>query len=239
MKSLSLAIIIILSAALVAGSIFHVIKFNKFSQEVTQLQDQLAKVDTVTVVDSVSIKKFILLVDKIRLENTMLNKKYLQSTKQLISYNKVIIALQDSIKKLSTIDSSLVDSTGGISSVRKFKVEKDPFYLEGVFMKEAPWLITFNTLSAKLALEIIATENKFGFWETYVTTSNENIKVINLDTRYKKYNNTKSKYILGSQVTTMGRDVSAQAFAGYKKVAIGVGYGTTGTSLSLMYFFLR
>ncbi|HNW88096.1 MAG TPA: hypothetical protein PKN48_00405 [Bacteroidales bacterium] len=239
MKSFSLICITLLSAALVAGSIFHVIKLHKINQEVMHLQNQMAQVDTVIVIDSVSVKKLTLLVDKIRLENSMLNEKYLKKSKQLISYNKVIIALQDSIKKLSTVDSSSVDSSGAMSTVREFKVEKEPFYIEGVFMKEPPWFISFNTLSAKLALEIIATENKAGFWETYVTTSSGNIKIASLDTRYKKYNTSTSKYLLGSQVTSLGRDISGQIFAGYNKTAVGVGYGTTGASLSIMYFFLR
>lgn len=235
MKSLNSIIIIILLVALATGSIFYVIKLNEVKEEAMALQSQLAKVDTVTVVDSTTVKRLSIMVDEIRLENTMLNQRY---AKYISVYNKVILSLQDSIKNLNTKDTVIVHDNVNYG-VRAFKFEKNPFYVEGTFMKQEPWFINFDVLSAKLALEILATENKNGTWETFVTTSNKSIAVTNVDARYKKFKSPKNKFILGAQAVMADKDITTSLVAGYEHSAIILGYGTNGMNLGVLYFFVR
>lgn len=237
MKAINI-ISILLLLALMAGGVFHVLKVKKLQQEAYDLQNQLAKVDTVVVLDSVTVSKLTLLVDNLRIENMMLAKKYLKTTKEVIAYNKLVVTLQDSIKKLSTADTT-IDDHGTQVQVRNFRVEKDPFLIEGVFMKTDPWFITFNTLAATISLELAAVENKNGLWETYVTTGNSNVKVASIDARYKKFDKKPNKFLLGVQGTMWKDDLSASMFAGYERSALSVGYGTNGLSLGAMYFILR
>lgn len=160
-----------------------------------------------------------------------------QKESTIFSYTKIVNTLQDSIKNVVTADSIKIEAmTNNTLGIRTFSVSREPFFIEGNFMKGDPWLIDFNKIKANIALEIVAVENKNGTWETFVSTS-KGVTVVELDTRHRPYKKTIIENIkLGIGATASNSYLNGFGAVSFDKYMLMLGYGTKGFNIGTVYF---
>lgn len=204
-----------------------------------RLQNELAKVDTVTVVDSTTVKQLTLLVDEIKLKNKRLGKLLNSKNAEIKSYTSIVANLQDSIKDVRTEDSLRIDYlTQKTFGVRVFDINKGSFHLTGDFMKDEPWNISFRTIRADIALQIATVENKNGTWETFVNAQDTGVFITDIDTRYQPYKKTLFERLrLGVGCMANTNAVDGFGIIGLDRYAITAGYGTEGFKVGTLYLF--
>jgi len=235
-KDIILKVIIgALLAMFVAGGVYYNAKVSSLEEEARRYQNELAQVDTVTVVDSSTVRKLTFLVEKIRLENTLLTKELLGRSSDIKTYTKIIAALQDSVNNIPTTDYIIIPSF--VSGLRKFDFVHGPFSLIGTFKKSPPWTINFSKIHADVSLEIATVESKDGTWATYVSSSNTSVFVKDIDTRYKYYKRSIfEKTKLGVGLIANTKSIDGFAIIGFDKYALTAGYGTEGFKVGGIYF---
>jgi hypothetical protein len=222
----------------IAGSVYHTYKVSSLEKEQMRLQNELAKVDTVTIVDSMAVKKLTTLVEEIRIENKRLGKLLSKKNVEIKNYTEIVAQLQDSIKDVHTKDSLKIDYlTQKTFGVRLFDIAKGPFHLTGDFMKDDPWDISFRTIKADIALEIATVENKNGTWETFVNTRDTGVFITNIDTRYQTYKRSFfEKTKIGFCVLANTKSIDGFGILGMGNYGLAAGYGTEGFKIGALYF---
>jgi len=200
-------------------------------KQVMELNNQLIEKDVIVVVDSTNYQKATQIVDKIKSDNSTLERN-ISKQKQKIKYQtKIIAQLSDSIIKIETKEKP------NYPNVRGFKFRRSGFYLDGE-VNIQDFGIKLNRLEAEFNLEIDFVQNKNGTWYTQVDTKNPNLIVKNISSKvvpYKPKWYEAINYGLGFNVDKIDADFFG--FLGYKNYNLSVGYGTNGTNVGFIYLW--
>jgi len=232
------AVVAVLFAIIITGSIVFNIKINNLKKEKTELYNQIANEDIIVQVDSTLYKRAALQLEKITTENKALKNHLKNSDATIRAKTDLIVKLSDQMKDITTRDSIIIDELSRREiGVRTFFVDRNTFSIGGYFQKQPPWELTFDNIQADIGLRIHLLENKNSSWETFVETDDPNIFVSELNTEIKPYRPRwyeQFHYGIGAHV---GGDDLASIYGalGYSKYFVTVGYSTYGATLGILY----
>jgi len=239
--NLSKVVITMLLAIILASSIVFTVKISNLEKKATELQLQPVKKDvhTVTVIDSSLYFAVSEELETIKVENKKLRKLVKKQKADVKAKIDLVTQLTDSIKSVVIRDSIIINHvTNTYVGIRQFNVVKAPFVIEGFFQKHEPFNISFSKLKAKMNLELLICQTKYGNWVSNIDTKNPNVEVLNLKTVVKPYKKPWYKNLrMGAGVQLGNNFTNIYGIAGYKKYAGTFGFSAHGNVFGLQILF--
>jgi hypothetical protein len=178
-------------------------------------------------------------VNEIKSNNIHLDSLINKKNEKIIQNTIIIGQLISQMKNLETQKDTIYDENQNkLISIRRFNIEKLPFYISGNFQIEEPFYINIDTLYAKIKLTVTLTENKNKNFKTYISSPYKNLLINEVNSQIIPYNQSFwNKVKLGIGTLIAPNYASLYIQTGYNNITILTGYGTTGISAGISYWF--
>lgn len=198
---------------------------NDLEDQITHWQNQAAIENVIEVVDSTAIKQLALQVDGLKSENDAINKQIKDQKATILSQVNTIAGLQDSLSNIDTDEGSIVIVDDDSVRTRTFDVVKDSYQLEGWFMINDPFKITFDKIVATIQTETTLTENKDGSYQVYINSPMSNVHVYQTTPKVIPYDRAwHEKLHVGVGAYVGGDAIGLETSLNYNKFGVDISF---------------